>query len=544
MSASAPLDCLVINLTRFGDLIQSQALFHDLAAHNLRAGLICQENFVKAVPLLCHVDQVWPFPGASLLRELDENWHLALNHLAGWAQDVQSQGKARMVLNLTSTTSARLLAQLLASDSRKIVGFGLDDEGFGHNHGCWSTFLAATAARRENAVFNVADMFRLMASPLFQEANPAFHGADLRAPKEADLAKARDLLTAIHNPSTSPHGFVAFQLGASSPKRQWPVASFAALGQKLWEKARICPVLTGSPAEYTLEADYALQTQTPYVSAIGKTSWTELAALMTCVQLLITNDTGTLHLASGMRTPSLSFFLATAQPWDTGPMLSHCLALEPDLPCHPCGFGEDCPHQQSCLTTIKPEQVATLVLAKLQGDSWQQALARTHELKARVWESTRDDDGLATLTPLSANACSDRTLWINAQRLFWRQFLDALTHETLTTPSYSTHFAFSAHAAKLLNAALEPALHILSALDEQGKLLGKSPQAGTLFLRNCDRLQTQLITSPSVTSLGYFWRELRSDYGQNLERLLRATRIFSLHLQALRDNLVYGTDYA
>ena len=72
----------------------------------------------------------------------------------------------------------------------------------------------------------------------------------------------------------------------------------------------------------------------------------------------------------------------------------------------------------------------------------------------------------------------------------------------------------------------------------------ESSQAGTLFLRNCDRLQTQLMTSPAVKSLGYFWRELRSDYGQNLERLLRATRIFSLHLQALRDNLVYGTDYA
>lgn len=35
--------------------------------------------------------------------------------------------------------------------------------------------------------------------------------------------------------------------------------------------------------------------------------------------MLITNDTGTMHLAAGLNLPILAIFLATAQPWDTGP---------------------------------------------------------------------------------------------------------------------------------------------------------------------------------------------------------------------------------
>ncbi|MCR5814483.1 MAG: glycosyltransferase family 9 protein [Desulfovibrio sp.] len=541
-----PPDCLVINLTRFGDLIQSQPLFHDLHARKLSCGLICQENFVKAVPLLCHVEQVWSFPGPALLRELDQNWHLALRHLSEWVREVESQSQAPFLLNLTSTISARLLTRLFANENRKIVGFGLDSEGFGHNEGFWSTFLASTSARRENAVFNIADMFRMMARPLFtDQQSRAFTSASLRPPKSSDLDFANALLTGIQHPArTQPKAFVAFQLGASSPKRQWPVAFFAKLGEALWQRAGICPVLTGSASEEALAQDYASRTQTPYVSAIGKTSWPRLAALLTCVRLLVTNDTGTLHLASGMQTPSLSFFLATAQPWDTGPILPNCLALEPNLACHPCAFGQHCTQSIRCLETIRPEPVADLIIHYLKGSSWEESVRQTANLQARVWLSLREADGLAGLKALGPHAQSDRTLWICHQRNFWRQFLDALTSDTPNKPVYPKLSGLSADFAQELESALQPALHILDALVQQGRLVGKSAQAGTLFLRNCDRLQTLLNTHSAIKSLGYFWHELRSDYGQNLERLLAAAQIFALHLQALRDNLISGTDYA
>ena len=44
-----------------------------------------------------------------------------------------------------------------------------------------------------------------------------------------------------------------------------------------------------------------------------------LAAVLRQSRLIVTNDTGTMHLAAGLGVPVLALFLATAQPWDTGP---------------------------------------------------------------------------------------------------------------------------------------------------------------------------------------------------------------------------------
>ena len=125
------------------------------------------------------------------------------------------------------------------------------------------------------------------------------------------------------------------QLGASEERRQWPAQYFAAVGDNLWHKRKLCPVLLGSPAERPLAEAYAQQAQGPFVDAVGKTDLTQLAALLRRSRMLFTNDTGTMHLAAGLGVSCLAIFLATAQPCDTGPYLPGCCCLEPALPCHP-----------------------------------------------------------------------------------------------------------------------------------------------------------------------------------------------------------------
>jgi ADP-heptose:LPS heptosyltransferase len=59
------MNTLVINLTRFGDLLQSQPVFTELAAMGRKTGLVCLENFAGAAGLLCHVDQIFSLPGGE-----------------------------------------------------------------------------------------------------------------------------------------------------------------------------------------------------------------------------------------------------------------------------------------------------------------------------------------------------------------------------------------------------------------------------------------------------------------------------------------------
>ncbi len=313
------VDVLVCNLTRFGDLLQSQPLMSDLHAGGRSVGLLCLENFAPATPLLRHVDQVWTFPGARFMAELDSSWQGAAADLLAFARHVRAQARPARVLNLTPTLPARLLSRLLAPRPEETLGFGLDAEGFGANTGLWATFLGVATRQRLNAPFNIADMFRMTAQPLPGGAGAAAPGDRrfaLREPPAEALAWADSFLAAGEGAAASYH--VAFQLGASETRRQWPPERCAALGDPLWRLAGARPVLLGAAAEAPLAAAYARAAAHPFADAVGATDIPRLAALLRRCRLLVTNDTGTMHLAAGLGVPSLAVFVATAQPWDTG----------------------------------------------------------------------------------------------------------------------------------------------------------------------------------------------------------------------------------
>ena len=272
---------------------------------------------------------------------------------------------------------------------------------------------------------------------------------------------------------------------------------------------------------------------------MGRTNIPQLAALLTRTRLLATNDTGTMHLAAGLGLPCLAFFLATAQPWDTGPYLSGCCCLEPALPCHPCPYNQACPHDQVCLTRISPRRAGDLIQARLESGDWQAGLNPELCREARVWLTETDEFGFARVRSLSGHEREDRSLWLNRQRLFWRHILDDLESttdgatarparaEARTPDAPPCSPAFAARVAPVL----DQAARLLDMLAEQGRLTGKSSKAGQLFLLNCERLQNLLDACPPLASLGYFWRELRQERGGRMDELLRLVDLLAGHLR-------------
>lgn len=84
-------DTLIINLTRFGDLLQCQPLIHDLHGCGHSVGLVCLDNFAAALPLLRHLDAAWPLPGAKLMADLDNCWQSAAARLLTFARRIREQ---------------------------------------------------------------------------------------------------------------------------------------------------------------------------------------------------------------------------------------------------------------------------------------------------------------------------------------------------------------------------------------------------------------------------------------------------------------------
>ncbi len=241
---------LIINLTRFGDLLQTQPVLAGLAAKGARPGLACLSHFSAAAELLRHVDYVTAFPDADLLRDLDAHWGKSLSRLEAWRDEVRHDFDPNCIVNLTATLSSRLLARLLTPENGELVGFGVDNFGFGQNDQPWTAFLQASTRKRGCSPYNLADVFRKVAAvdhitPEYKLNAP---GAETRAEVRAVLDEALASLTGI-NAESPCRGLVAFQLGASDDRRRWPTAHFARLGAILWQKCGYVPLLLGAKSE-------------------------------------------------------------------------------------------------------------------------------------------------------------------------------------------------------------------------------------------------------------------------------------------------------
>ena len=94
----------------------------------------------------------------------------------------------------------------------------------------------------------------------------------------------------------------------------------------------------------------------------GKTNLGELAALFSLADLVITPDTGPMHLAAAVKAPLIALFGPTA-PWRTGPYGNGHAVLRKELPCSPC-FRKKCPTGE-CLDQITVEEVLKAAEEKL-----------------------------------------------------------------------------------------------------------------------------------------------------------------------------------
>ncbi len=506
------MNIVIINLTRFGDLLQLQPAILGLVAKGHKVCLICLENFISATPLIGGLSHVIALPGSSFLHGLDNDWRLALNTVENLVSDLEQHFPAQMVINTTSTLGARLLAKRIATNATStlpILGFGLDDDGFGISGDMWTTFLEAASTERLTCPFNLVDMFRAVCDV----ANiPALWG--LESPNT--LIKTQSLQIISKNLPNDTKGFVAFQLGASNQRRQWPVEYFAKIGEHIWKDHKLCPVLLGSKAEENLGEAYAKECQdTPFINTIGKTDILHLAGILTHCKLLVTNDTGTMHLAAGLKIPNLAIFLATAQAWDTGPYMPNCCCLEPALDCHPCAFNKPCiygDNKQACLHSISTSTVYALVEHFLNHNSW----PKLPQNEARIWRTTQGHEGFVSLEGLSGHEEEERSYWLLMQRYFYRRILDNTAQFSCNIPSNK---GLSSQMRQDAANTLSQATDLLLLLEKQIYIMQKLPtsQNGERILLSNNTLHNVLKESKYFKVLAQLWTTFSQEQGGDLD---------------------------
>jgi ADP-heptose:LPS heptosyltransferase len=169
----------------------------------------------------------------------------------------------------------------------------------------------------------------------------------------------------------SPGGVAALALcpGAEyGPAKRWPLDRFAKAALAVADETPVEWTLVGSPSETALGAELAAMMNGRCRNRVGETSLTELMDVLAGSKLLLTNDTGTMHLAAALGTPVIAIFGSTEPAW-TGPVGPGHAVIRRHVDCSPC-FLQVCPRKSEpyrCFDAVTPEAVAEAVLAKLRG---------------------------------------------------------------------------------------------------------------------------------------------------------------------------------
>ncbi len=149
--------------------------------------------------------------------------------------------------------------------------------------------------------------------------------------------------------------------------KRWPLESFAAvIKQVASAHPDIEWIFFGALGEAAMGEHLSTMVgAVHHTNLVGKTKLAELIILLKTCRLLLTNDTGTMHLACAEGVPTVSIFGST-EPILTGPLGDQHTVIRHHVPCSPC-FKRACPlGHYECMTKITPDQVAKAVLLMLE----------------------------------------------------------------------------------------------------------------------------------------------------------------------------------
>lgn len=317
---------LVIKMSSLGDL------FHALpAVHSLKAGLGCivdwvvQEEYADVVRCFTDVDRVIPF----FRRNFPGN-------------------------------AGRFLSQLREHEYDHVI----DLQGL---------LKSAVVARLARAGRRIGPSFHREASRLFYTSIAGKRNKDRHAVEE-NLDIIGHLGLEVMKPEF-PVKFPDRRVDAPAPRiglmpvsrwetKNWPIKSFTAAARMLREKAAASLFVLGGRDDAAVCRQIEKELGSPVENQAGRISLPELGGLLSKMDLVISNDTGPMHIAAALNVPVLAIFGAT-DPRRTGPYGARHRVVSASLPCQPC-FDRKCRFgAPRCLLETAPETVANTALEML-----------------------------------------------------------------------------------------------------------------------------------------------------------------------------------
>ena len=311
---------LIVKLSSLGDLFHALPTVHALR-NELDASVdwVVQQEYVELVGCFSDVERVIPF-----------SRHAFLANLPSFCRDLRL-GDYDFVIDLQGLMKSAVVTAL-ARGKRKI--------GPSFHRECSRLFYSEIAGERDlgrHAVDQNSDVLRHLEQKV---STPTF---PVRFP---DLSNGGEGVQ------------VALLPMSRWPAKNWPPGSFSALTRTLLEDANVTVTLLGGPDDIACCKEIEQSAASPRViNLAGKESLPQLGSRLSVMDLLICNDSGPVHMAAAVGTPTLVLFGPT-DPDRTGPFGGEHRMIRAPAPCEPC-FSRNCTrHGAACMSMIKVTDVA------------------------------------------------------------------------------------------------------------------------------------------------------------------------------------------
>ena len=162
----------------------------------------------------------------------------------------------------------------------------------------------------------------------------------------------------------SPGPWIGINPGAAyGTAKRWPPERFAAAAALVARRSGAQVAIVGSAAERPLAEAIAAQLGGAARVLCGETTLADLVGVLRELRLLLTNDSGPMHLAAALGTPLVAVFGST--DWtETAPVSERARVVREETECAPCKLRE-CPIDHRCMARVAVDRVAATALELL-----------------------------------------------------------------------------------------------------------------------------------------------------------------------------------
>lgn len=324
---------LIIRLSSIGDVVLTTALVRCLRASypSARIDYVVKKEFATLLEGNPHINKVIPFDKNLGFRGLIQCRRLIAQARYTHILDLQK--------NIRSFLLARLQGATVSNFSKKVLARKLLIQLK------WNFYqdVKPVLQRYFESVKKLGIVYDGKGTEVFPTAD--------------DQRKAMEYLPSANGLDEK---WIGLAPGAQWANKRWPAENFALAAHALSETYDAPLLALGGKSDSETVGRVEQNLQLPLVRLDGKTTLMQSAAVLSRCKLLLTNDTGMMHLAQAVGTAVVAIFGPTTRQLGFFPFPPNSRVAESDVPCRPCTQKgrKQCPKGHfNCMHQVTPEMV-------------------------------------------------------------------------------------------------------------------------------------------------------------------------------------------